>query len=93
MFGGREFNLELFLNTRSFLLLTVQPKVSSATPPVRLQAWRVPVWSVTSISKWKLRKTDLSSKESRWQVRQVPDASFMTYPQPELKRNKDSDNR
>lgn len=73
------------------MLFTVQPKVSSATPPVRLQEWRVPVWSVTSISKWKLRKTDLNSKESLLQVVQVPAASFIMYPQPELKRNEDSD--
>lgn len=91
MVRGKEFNLQVFLNIFSFSLFTVQPKVSSATLPVRLQKWRVPVWSLRSISMSKLRKADLNSEESLLQVVQMLDASFTMEPQPELERNKDND--
>jgi hypothetical protein len=67
---------EIFLAIFSFLLFTVQPKVSSAILPERLQEWRVPVWSVRSTSTSKLRKKDFNLEESWLQIVQVLEASF-----------------
>lgn len=68
--------LEIFVSISSFLLFTVQPKVSSAILPVRLQEWSVPVWSVRSTSTSKLGKSGLSLEESLLQIVQVLETSF-----------------